>query len=149
MKFTEIHLRSIAKVVSWRITVTCSHIINGFIVSGSLIMGLKIAGWALIINSCLFWIHERSWNWLQWNRKYQSEKLFKDGHPRTASKTITWRILVTLSNFVIPYIMTGSWGQAVIFAGAATIVNMILYYWHERIWNFFKWGKSLRHVNPG
>lgn len=146
MKFSELHIRSIAKVVSWRITVTISHMINGFIVTGSVMAALKIAGLALVINSALFWLHERLWNWLQWNRKYQHEKLFKDGHPRTATKMLTWRILVTMSNFVIPFIMTGSWGQAVVFAGMATIVNMILYYWHERVWNFFKWGKSVEKI---
>lgn len=144
MKFTEKHPRSIAKVISWRVLLTASHTINGLIVTGSLALGLKIAGWSLVINSVLYWLHERAWNWAQWNRKPQDTKFFKDGHPRTTSKMITWRVLVTLSNFVIPYFATGSWGQAVLFTGIATIVNMALFYGHERLWNLVAWGKSVK-----
>jgi uncharacterized membrane protein len=147
MKFTEKHPRSIAKVVSWRVLLTISHTINGLIVTGSLAIGLKIAGWSLVINSILYWLHERAWNWLQWNRKPQDDKMFKDGHPRTTTKMITWRAVVTLSNFFIPFFMTGSWGAAAIFTGVATIVNMALFYGHERIWNFIKWGKAAKEEN--
>lgn len=142
MEFQEKHPRSIAKVVTWRILLTISHTVNGFIATGSLVIALKIAGLAFIINSILFWIHERIWNWLQWNRKSKDEKVFTEGHPRTTSKMITWRILITLSNFFIPFVLTGSWGQAAIFTGLATVVNMALYYGHERIWNWFRWGKT-------
>lgn len=142
MKFTEQHPRTIAKVVSWRVLLTASHIINGFIATGSLLIGLKIAGLAAVINSVLFWLHERAWNWLQWNRKPSDGAVFNEGQPRTLSKIITWRILITASNFLIPFIMTGSWGSAAIFAGMATVVNMLLFWGHERVWNKITWGKQ-------
>ena len=141
MKFEETQMRTIGKVVTWRVLLTISHIINGLVVTGSLAIGLKIAGWSLIINSALYWIHERAWNFFQWNRKPQDDRFFKDGHPRTTTKMITWRCLITLSNFFIPFFATGSWGQAALFTGVATIVNMALFYGHERAWNFVGWGK--------
>ena len=67
MKFEEKHPRTLIKVITWRVLLTISHTINGLIVTGSLAMGLKIAGWSLVINSVLYWIHERIWNWFQWN----------------------------------------------------------------------------------
>jgi uncharacterized membrane protein len=141
IKFNENHLRTILKIISWRVLITVSHMVNAFIITGSLLTGLKIAGLALVINSALFWVHERSWNIFQWNR-HENEKLnFSEGNPRSIGKIVTWRILITLSNFVIPFIMTGSWGQAALFAGMATVVNIILYWGHERVWNRFKWGK--------
>lgn len=143
MKFEESHLRSVSKVVTWRILITLSHMVNAFIVTGSLLMGLKIAGLALIINSTLFWIHERLWNIFQWNRKSDPEKEFNEGQPRSISKILTWRVLITFSNFLIPFLITGSWGSAAIFAGMATVVNMILYWSHERAWNWVKWGKII------
>jgi uncharacterized membrane protein len=115
--------------------------VNAFVITGSLLTGLKIAGLALIINSTLFWIHERSWNIIQWNRKENERLNFSEGQPRSISKIITWRILITVSNFLIPFIMTGSWGQAVLFAGMATVVNMVLFWGHERIWNKVRWEK--------
>lgn len=151
MKFNENHLRTVFKVVSWRILITISHIVNAFIVTGSLVLGVKIAGLALVINSALFWMHERAWNIFQWNRKENEKLNFSEGQPRSISKIITWRLLITVSNFLIPFIMTGSWGQAVLFAGMATLINMILYWGHERLWNYIKFGKKLilNHVeNP-
>jgi uncharacterized membrane protein len=146
MKFVENHPRTIAKVVSWRILLTISHIVNGFIVSGSWTTGLQIAGLAALINSVLYWAHERGWNFAQWNRKPKDGLMFFEGQPRTISKIVTWRILITSSNFLIPFIMTGSWGSAAAFLGIATVVNVALFYIHERAWNRIIWGKQ-EHVN--
>lgn len=143
MKFNENHPRTILKVISWRVLITISHMVNAFIVTGSLLTGLKIAGLALVINSALFWIHERIWNIIQWNRRENQKLNFSEGQPRSISKIVTWRLLITVSNFVIPFIMTGSWGQAILFAGMATVVNMILYWGHERTWNWIRWGKKI------
>lgn len=142
MIFTENHPRTIVKVISWRILLTISHIVNGLIATGSLALGFKIAGMALVINSALYWFHERAWNFLQWNRKEDSSLTFNEGNPRSLSKMISWRVLITISNFVIPYIITGSWGQAAIFTGLATVVNMIIFWGHERVWNWITWGKK-------
>jgi len=139
--FKETHPRSIGKVISWRVLLTVSHVVNGYIATGSLVTGLQIAGLAAVINSVLFWLHERGWNWAQWNRKPADEKKFVEGQPRTISKILTWRVLITASNFVIPFIVTGSWGQAVLFAGMATAINMFLFWAHERVWNRMTWGK--------
>lgn len=142
MKFTEKHPRTIAKAITWRVLLTISHIVNAFIATGSLIVGLKIAGLATVINSILYWSHERAWNWWQWNRRDDQKRTFAEGQPRTISKMLTWRVLITCSNFVIPYLMTGSWGSAVIFAGLATAVNMLIFWSHERVWNQIRWGKD-------
>jgi uncharacterized membrane protein len=68
--------------------------------------------------------------------------MFVDGHPRTISKSVTWRLLITLNNFLIPYITTGSWQAALAFLTIATFLNIIVYYTHERVWNMVKWGKN-------
>ena len=140
--FKEKHPRTIVKVITWRVLLTISHVVNGFIVTGSIITGLQIAGLAAIINSCLFWLHERSWNIFQWNRRQDENVKFVEGQPRTISKILTWRVLITASNFIIPFIMTGSWGSAALFAGMATVVNMFIFWAHERVWNKIKWGKD-------
>jgi uncharacterized membrane protein len=147
MKFIEKHPRTIVKTVTWRVLLTISHFINGLIVTGSIALGLKIAGWSLVINSGLYWLHERIWNWFQWNKRPADNKFFKDGHPRTATKMITWRIVVNFSNFLIPYFMTGSLGQAGAFFTIAVFVNMTLFYLHERGWNLISWGKAA--INTG
>ena len=141
-KMNEAQKRSIAKAITARIMFTCSHLINGFIVSGSWILGAQIVGVAAVVNLMLFWIHERAWNFFQFNRKPKDGLMFVDGHPRTVSKSITWRGLITINNFLIPYILTGSWKAAAAFLTIATVLNIILYYTHERVWNSFAWGKT-------
>jgi uncharacterized membrane protein len=141
--FTERHTRTVVKTVSWRVLLTISHFINGFIITGSIILGIKIAGWSAVLNSVLYWLHERVWNWLGWNRVGDNGLFFKDGHPRTTTKMICWRIIVNFSNFFIPYFVTGSWGTAGKFFTVAVIVNMTLFYLHERGWNLIRWGKKV------
>jgi len=140
-KLAETHARSIAKTLTIRVLFSLSHLVNGFIVSGSWIIGATILGWMAVINMTLHWLHERVWNWVQWNRKSEDDKFFKDGHPRTISKSVTWRMLITINNFMIPYLLTGSWKTAVAFLGIATIMNIVIYYTHERVWNRVSWGK--------
>ena len=142
-KFSENNLRTLIKTISWRILLTISHFVNGWIVTGSIMFGIKIAGWSLLVNSGLYWIHERAWNYVQWNRKPSNNLFFQDGHPRTTIKMITWRLIVNFSNFLVPYFITGSLAMAGSFFTIAVLVNMTLYYLHERAWALIKLGKKV------
>jgi len=142
--FVETHQRTIIKTLTIRVLFTLSHLLNGYIVTGDLLIGAQIAGVAAIINMFLFWIHDRAWEFASWNRKPENTKLFVDGHPRTISKSITWRGLITINNFMIPFILTGSWQSAATFLGIATLLNIVVYYAHERVWNFISWGKKIK-----
>lgn len=141
MTYSETHIRSVCKTLTVRVCFTLSHILNGFIVTGSWMTGVTIASIAVLVNMFLFWAHERVWNWVQWNRKPKNGLFFIDGHPRTISKSVTWRALITMNNFLIPYLATGSWKAALAFLTVATFLNIIVYYTHERVWNMVKWGK--------
>jgi uncharacterized membrane protein len=55
-------MRSLGKVVTWRLTVTTSNFIAGWVASGNWKVGLGVAGIALVINSVLYYLHERVWN---------------------------------------------------------------------------------------
>lgn len=142
MTYSESHPRSVAKTLTVRVCFTLSHILNGYIVTGSWMTGVTIASFAVLINMLLFWGHERVWNWVQWNRKPQDNMFFVDGHPRTISKSVAWRAIITLNNFLIPFITTGSWQTALAFLTVATFLNIVVYYLHERAWNLVKWGKN-------
>ena len=142
-KFAELHKRTIVKTLTIRVLFTLSHLLNGYIVTGDLVIGAQIAGVAALINMSLFWIHDRVWEFASWNRKPEDTKLFVDGHPRTISKSITWRALITINNFMIPFILTGSWQSAAVFLGIATVLNIVVYYAHERVWNLVSWGRKI------
>jgi uncharacterized membrane protein len=67
-----------------------------------------------------------------------------DTKKRSAAKSITWRVVGILILGGITYAFTGSLKSS---AGITIIFNairLVLYYWHERIWEKVEWGR-VRH----
>jgi uncharacterized membrane protein len=142
MQYNETHLRTISKALTWRVLLTASHILNGWFVTGSWATGLKLAGAALIVNSILYWMHERIWNRALWNRRDDLALRFQEGNPRSLSKMITWRVTMIFSLTFIGYVTTGDWAMSATFMSIAVIGNMAIYWLHERAWNRMRWGKQ-------
>ena len=61
-KFYERAMRSLGKVVTWRILVTITNFVGGWIAGGSWQVGLGVVSFALVVNSFLYYFHERAWN---------------------------------------------------------------------------------------
>jgi uncharacterized membrane protein len=74
-KFQERIPRSLAKVITWRILVTITNTVGGFLASGSWIVGLGVASFALVVNSILYFFHERAWNIADWGKKITEENI--------------------------------------------------------------------------
>jgi uncharacterized membrane protein len=62
MRFYEKAMRSLGKVVTWRVLVTITNFIGGWLASGSWAVGLGVVSFALVVNSILYYFHERAWN---------------------------------------------------------------------------------------
>lgn len=69
MMFYEKVLRSLGKVVTWRIAVTLTNFFGGWLASGSWKVGLGVVSFALVVNSTLYWFHERLWNRIEWGKQ--------------------------------------------------------------------------------
>lgn len=71
---------------------------------------------------------------------------------RHIAKTITWRIIATGTTFVLAIIFfredPNATSKATWVAGIETILKMIIYYYHERIWYNYKTNmkSSIRHL---
>ena len=61
-KFYERVPRSLAKVITWRVLVTITNFFGGWIASGNPWVGLGVVSFALVVNSILYFFHERAWN---------------------------------------------------------------------------------------
>lgn len=59
---------------------------------------------------------------------------------RLILKTLSWRVIGSASTFLISYIVTGQLVLASGIAIAQMIVNTVLYYIHEIVWNKIKLG---------
>ncbi|UMB60243.1 DUF2061 domain-containing protein [Lutibacter sp. A80] len=60
---------------------------------------------------------------------------------RSIVKTISWRVIGTLDTVLISWLVTGHIALALSIGSIELITKMVLYFFHERIWNKIKWGK--------
>jgi len=68
-KFVESAMRSLGKVVTWRILVTITNFVGGYLASGSWMVGIGVVSFALVVNSILYFFHERAWNKIDAGKK--------------------------------------------------------------------------------
>ena len=65
----------------------------------------------------------------------------KETTKRSLAKTISWRIIGTLDTILISWLITGTFAFAVSIGAIELFTKMVLYFFHERIWNTIKFGK--------
>ena len=58
--------RSLAKMVSWRVTATVDTFIISYFVTGSFAWAGSIAGLEVLTKMGLYYLHERAWARVQW-----------------------------------------------------------------------------------
>ena len=78
LKFYERIPRSLAKVITWRILVTITNFVGGWLASGSWQVGLGVVSFALVVNSILYYFHERAWNRLDWGKQEADDQTLKN-----------------------------------------------------------------------
>lgn len=66
---------------------------------------------------------------------------FHETHKRTLVKTITWRVIATITTVVIIYAYTKNVSIALASGLVANALKTIFYYVHERVWNRIKFGR--------
>lgn len=62
-------IRSLAKMVTWRVIATSTTFILSFIFTGHVSVALNIAGFEVVAKMLFFYLHERGWNLIQWGRE--------------------------------------------------------------------------------
>ena len=60
---------------------------------------------------------------------------------RSVVKSLSWRTIGTLDTILISWIITGELSLAFSIGSIELVTKMVLYFFHERIWNTIKWGK--------
>lgn len=62
----DVHGRSLAKAVSWRLTGSLDTFVISFILTGHAAMAGSIAGTELLTKILLYYFHERAWSFIKW-----------------------------------------------------------------------------------
>ena len=66
----------------------------------------------------------------------------KENKFRSIGKSISWRILASCDKMLISYVITRSFKIAAAIGSIEVLTKMVLYYFHERAWNKFEFGRN-------
>ena len=109
---------------------TLDTLILSWLISGSFSFGIKISGIDFISKIILYYYHEIIWV----KFKKISDEL------KHLYKTVSWRIVGTLSTLIIAWLVTGNPSMGFKISLVELITKMILYYLHEKLWFKIKYG---------
>ena len=68
------HTRSVAKAVSWRVTGTVDTFLISWLITGHVATAGGIAATEVLTKVVLFYLHERGWNLIHWERPALGEQ---------------------------------------------------------------------------
>jgi len=71
-----------------------------------------------------------------------SVKNLEETKKRSLSKAMTWRIVAVIDLGIISYLITGSWQKTTLITLLFNLIQIVFYYFHERVWNRISWGKT-------
>jgi len=69
-------------------------------------------------------------------------ELYEDSAIRSVIKTVSWRILATVTTVLVIYALTDDGDLAMTVGYLEATIKMGLYYFHERIWNRLQVGMT-------
>ena len=64
-----------------------------------------------------------------------------DTKHRSDTKTVSWRLTGTACTFIVSWLILGDISTSGTIAIIQLTFNTVIFYIHERLWNFIKWGK--------
>ena len=67
-----------------------------------------------------------------------------ESHLRSILKSLSWRVLASLTTITIAYLVTGKILIALEIGAIEIIAKLIIYYFHERAWQFVPRGTIRR-----
>jgi len=67
--------------------------------------------------------------------------MYKESKSRSVVKSISWRILATLTTITLVYIFIGDFTIAISVGGIEVFLKMVVYFLHERAWDKIKFGR--------
>jgi len=73
---------------------------------------------------------------------FPQKKIREETLQRSIVKTVSYRIIILILDFVSIYLFTGKVKVALGFMIVSNIYTTVGYFLHERIWNRIKWGKT-------
>jgi uncharacterized membrane protein len=137
---TETHTRTISKAALYRVLSVGMAISLTMVYGATLQQALTFGVIALFWGLAWFYIYDRFWLLIPWNRDDKGV----DTNSRSVVKAILYRLaVISFSAFTARVIFTDSNFTALLMAGSQFMMNLLIYFTLERIWNQVKWGKII------
>ena len=76
----------------------------------------------------------------------ESNTYTKESHLRSILKGVSWRVVGTLDTMVLSFIVTGRVDKAIKIGITEVFTKIALYWFHERVWQYFLEGKNQSKV---
>ena len=140
--------RTIAKTITFRAVVTTLDFTTNYIVIGEIATAAGLSTFNLVAGPLFYFAHEAVWNHLGPAEATTSVKLplptsHPDGEARqmtispALAKTITYRTIATVVDFITNYVVVGNVAEAVILSSAGFLLGPFVYFGHEKAWEYF------------
>lgn len=136
------HKRHIAKAVTWRCIGTLDTMLLSWVITGNVVMGIKIGFAEVFTKMLLYYFHERVWFRLDLERE--------SSRWRHLAKTVSWRVVGTIDTILLSWWISGDPLVGLQVGMVEVLTKMLLYYLHERLWYRSNYGLSHRRTtsNP-
>lgn len=101
-----------------------------------------------LLKSVLNWVYEGgktigdAETRLYFDSDKEKKPIMWSSHGRSLAKSLSWRVFGNLISFIIVYGLTHNGKLALAASAIELVVKIVLYYYHERIWNKIKWGRE-------
>jgi hypothetical protein len=138
--FNETHARTTVKSVIYRLLSVALAITLTLAFGGTLDQALKFGIASLLVGIAVYYIYDRIWIKISWLRDREG----KDAKLRSAVKSVLYRIVAWL---IVVAFARAMWAPsdltAALMATAQFLLNLLVYFVSERIWNIIPWGKLI------
>ncbi len=136
--------RSLIKATTWRIIASLDTFVISYFLTNDFKIAASIGGIEIFTKLIIYFFHERFWNKVKWGKretKDPSHLKIEETKRRSLVKALTWRVLGSLDTITISYLLTGKIKTAITIGTIEIFTKLIIYFLHERAWNYIKWGK--------
>jgi uncharacterized membrane protein len=87
------------------------------------------------LTNLIYW--HSNYYWLDWKGSLMKEKPV-----RSIAKAISWRIVATLTTTLLVFAFTGNLVISTGVGASEFLLKIVIYYFHERLWNLLQFGKA-------
>jgi uncharacterized membrane protein len=136
---SETHTRTLAKAACYRVMSIVITLVLTLLLGGNWMQALAMGTSVLVIGSIHYYLYDRLWLLIGWNRNSQGEDTVK----RSLVKSVIYRVTVLLVVAAVArVIFAESTFIAFALAGLKFITNALGYFLIERIFNRIQWGRK-------